>query len=51
MFEEYAETYQDSFVEKEGSFPMDPDQYQGVHRQGAQFLGEFIQTFGYDDVF
>jgi methyl-accepting chemotaxis protein len=49
MFEEYAETYQDSFVEIEGSFPMDPDVYQGIHRQCAQFLGEFIQTFGYDD--
>jgi methyl-accepting chemotaxis protein len=49
MFEEYAETCENSFVEREGSFCMDPDQYQGIHRQCAQFLGEFIQTFGYDD--
>lgn len=51
MFDEYSETFENAaLVAEEGFFPMDPDQYQGIHRQGAQFLANFIRTFGYDDV-
>ncbi len=49
VFMEYVDSCADIYKKDDGTYPMDPDQYQVVHRQGASFLGEFIQTFGYDD--